>query len=118
MVDKDDTPSRPPPRRMAEMAELANTTHRCFRESLVTYLVGDTQPRKSWAVRILDWVFGEKLDTSNPKDVATTVLRASHQTLPRAESSFECGERHSARRGAGRRRRGGPGSPRFANVAR
>jgi superfamily II DNA helicase RecQ len=63
MVDKDDTPTRA--QRLddiAEMAELANTTNWCFRESLVTHLVGDTKPRRSWAMRILNWAFGEKMD--------------------------------------------------------
>ena len=30
--------------------------------AIVTHLVGDTHPRRSWAMRILNWAFGEKMD--------------------------------------------------------
>ncbi len=62
MVGKDDTPSRD--RRLddiAEMAEVANAQRSCFREALVTHLLGDTRPRTSWSIRILNWAFGEKV---------------------------------------------------------
>jgi RecQ family ATP-dependent DNA helicase len=62
MVGKDDTPSRA--RRLediAEMAEVANAGHSCFREALVTHLLGGTRPRRSWSMRILNWAFGEKV---------------------------------------------------------
>jgi len=66
MIGKDDTPSRA--KRLgdvARMAEMANAGHKCFRDAIVNYLIGDTHPRKSWAMRLLDWAFGEKLRTED-----------------------------------------------------
>jgi superfamily II DNA helicase RecQ len=61
MVDKQDTSVRS--KRLGEVAtiaEMANDRHRCFRDALVNHLVGDTYPKKSWSMRILDWAFGER----------------------------------------------------------
>ena len=64
MVDKEGTLFRS--KRLGEIAtiaEMANDRHRCFRDALVTHLVGDTCPRKSWSMRVLDWAFGERQRT-------------------------------------------------------
>jgi len=64
MVRKEDSPSRADRLDdVAKMAQMANAGRRCFREALVTYLVGDRGPKKSWSMRILDWAFGEKVRT-------------------------------------------------------
>jgi RecQ family ATP-dependent DNA helicase len=46
---------------IAEMARIANARHRCFRRDLVGHLVGTEIPKKSWAMRILEWTFGERV---------------------------------------------------------
>lgn len=45
------------------MAEMANASDRCFRQALISHLVADAMPRKSWSMRILEWAFGERLRT-------------------------------------------------------
>ena len=64
MVGKEDTPFNS--ERLGEittMAKMANDRHRCFRDALVTHLVGDSGPKESLSMRLLDWAFGEKQRT-------------------------------------------------------
>ncbi len=64
MVGKEDTPFKS--ERLAEistMAKMANDRHRCFRDTLITHLIGDSSPKRSWSMRLLDWAFGEKQRT-------------------------------------------------------
>ena len=64
MVGKEDTPFKS--ERLGEistMAKMANDRHRCFRDTLITHLIGDSSPKRSWSMRLLDWAFGEKQRT-------------------------------------------------------
>ncbi len=46
---------------IATISRIANARQLCFRRELIGHLVGTKAHKKSWSIRILEWVFGERV---------------------------------------------------------
>jgi superfamily II DNA helicase RecQ len=43
-----------------ELDRMIRDSHRCFRRLLRAYFQGEQPPRRSWILRLLDWLLGER----------------------------------------------------------